>query len=147
MREVEKMQDQSDLVVESEGEEGVGIGGEVVTGEEEESDSWEGGIEDVDQDGDVGSMKKYLEMNDDDEVPGWRVEGIGEFEEGERAEGLLKLLLPLAKVVKDRMREDDAKTMEEVEKRERAEAWQKNIMGEDGNIKKNRSGYYEQEKL
>jgi len=123
------------------------IGGEVEKNEGDGpmEDEWEDGIEEDEQDGDSSGMRKFLAMGDDDEIPGLRIEGVGDLPVGERAEGLLKLLLPLAKIVKERTKEDDLRTMEQVEKRERREQWENNIK-QGGGLKKNRVGYYEQPK-
>ena len=142
MREVERREDKAEAVLEGENNEK-----QEERGGDNQEDEWEDGIEEDEQDGDSGGMRKYLAMNDDDAIPGLRIEGIGDLKEGERASGLLKLLLPLAKLVKERTKEDDVKTMEKVEKREKREAWEKNITGEGkGTIKKNRAGYYEEQK-
>ena len=145
MLESERRENNAEAILEGEAEKGDAENG-VADAEDSTGIDWEEGIEDDEQDGDGGGMKHFLAMNNDDEIPGFRIEGIGTLDEGERAEGLLKLLLPLAKVVKERTKEDDAKTMEMVDKRERREKWEKNMKGEGGGqqtIKKNRVGYYE----
>ena len=101
---------------------------------------WDEYDEEENYEGDNDSMTKFLERDEQLQIPSFTIKGIKNTEEGKRADALLKILLPVANLVLCKQKEDAAATLKMVEAKEQAAKY---LESQKGPIKKTRNGYYE----